>query len=140
VQQLRAIYISDIDLQRRRAFGRMQMFKKRSSDPRGTTAEHGVMVPGVTCENSMSGTAADVAAHGGRPRSYKCDVKRGGFLEHLHSPTAGRGVPMQRRTDSVRKEWIRKAAEADRVWSRFPKGAGGPIQRRFRSSAYSSIS
>ena len=33
----------------------------------------------------------------------------------------------------MRKEWIRKATEADRVWNGVPKGAGGPIQRRCRS-------
>ena len=33
----------------------------------------------------------------------------------------------------MRKEWTRKAAEADRVWNNIPKGVGGPIQRRFRS-------
>ena len=40
---------------------------------------------------------------------------------------------MQRRADSVRKEWTRKAAEAGRVWNSVPKEVDGPIQRRFRS-------
>ena len=40
---------------------------------------------------------------------------------------------MQRRADSVRMEWTRKAAGAGRVWSSVPKGAGGPIQWRCRS-------
>ena len=92
------------------------------------------MVPDVTFENSVSGAAADVAEHGGRPRSYGSDVKRCGFVQHLYSPRAGCGVPMQRRADSVRKEWTRKAAEAGRVWRNVPMRVdGGPIQRRFRS-------
>ena len=33
----------------------------------------------------------------------------------------------------MRKEWTRKAAEADMVWNSVPKGVDGPIQRRFRS-------
>ena len=37
---------------------------------------------------------------------------------------------MQRRADSLRKEWTRKAGW---VWSSAPKGAGRPIQRRYRS-------
>ena len=81
-------------------------------------------MPDVAFGNFLSRTAADVAAHGGRPRSY--DVKRCGFLEHFYSPGAGRGVPMQRRADYVRMEWIHKAAVADRVWSSVSKGAAGP--------------
>ena len=40
---------------------------------------------------------------------------------------------MQRRADSVRKEWTRKAAEAGRVLNNVPMGADGPIQQRCRS-------
>ena len=47
---------------------------------------------------------ADVAAHGGRPRSCDFDVKTCGRVEHLYSLREGRGVPLQRRADSVRKE------------------------------------
>ena len=43
-------------------------------------------------ETSMSGTAADMAAHGGRPRLIGYDVKRCEFLEHLYSPGAGHGA------------------------------------------------
>ena len=67
------------------------------------TGDQRVMVPDAAFENFVSGTTADVAAHGGRPRSYGYDVKRCGFLEHLHSPGAERGVPMQRRADYVRR-------------------------------------
>ena len=91
------------------------------------------MVPDVAFENFVSGAAAEVAAHGGRPRSYDFDVRRCGFVDHLHSPRAGRGAPLQQRADSVRSEWTRKAANAGRVWGSVPKGAGGPIQRRYRS-------
>ena len=91
------------------------------------------MVPDVAFENFLSGSAVNEAAHGGRPRSYDYNVKRSGFLEHMYSARDEHGVPMQQRADSVRKEWIRKAAEAGRVWSSVPKGAGGPIQRRYQS-------
>ena len=74
---------------------------KKVQRPKG---DHGVMVPDVAFENFVSGTAADVAAHRGRPWSCDCDVKRSGFLEHLYPPRAERGVPMQRRAGYVRKE------------------------------------
>ena len=75
------------------------------------------MVPDVTFVNFVSRNAVDVAEYGGKPKSFDFDVKGCGFLEHLYSPRAGRGVPMQRRADSVRKEWTRKAAEADRAYT-----------------------
>ena len=129
VQQLRTIYVNDVDHHRRRAFEQSQRLKTAQQ----STGDHGVMVPDVTFVNFVSRTAVDVAEYGGRPKSFDFDVKGCGFLEHLYSPRAGRGVPMQRRADSVRKEWTRKAAEADRVWNNVPKGVDGPIQRRFRS-------
>ena len=86
VQQLKTIYANDADHHRRRAFGQMQMLKSVQR-PSG---DHGVMVPDVTFENLVPGAAADVAAHGGRPRSYDFDVKRCRFMGHLfvapHAP------------------------------------------------------
>ena len=129
VQQLRTIYVNDVDHHRRRAFEQSQRLKMAQQ----STGDHGVMVPDVTFVNFVSRNAVDVAEYGGKPKSFDFDVKGCGFLEHLYSPRAGRGVPMQRRADSVRKEWTRKAAEADRVWNNVPKGGDGPIQRRLRS-------
>ena len=129
VQQLRTIYVNDVDHHRRRAFEQSQRLKTAQQ----STGDHGVMVPDVTFVNFVSRNAVDVAEYGGKPKSFDFDVKGCGFLEHLYSPRAGRGVPMQRRADSVRKEWTRKAAEADRVWNNVPKGVDGPIQRRLRS-------
>ena len=129
MQQLRTIYVNDVDHHRRRAFEQSQ----RSKTAQQSTGDHGVMVPDVTFVNFVSRTAVDVAEYGGRPKSFDFDVKGCGFLEHLYSPRAGRGVPMQRRADSVRKEWTRKAAEAGSVWSNVPEKVGGPVQRRCRS-------
>ena len=116
------------DNKRRRAFELMQMLKSVQRP----TGDHGVAVPDVVFKKFVSSAAGDVVAHGGMPWLYDFDVKR--FAEHLYSPRAGRGVPMKRQAGSVRSEWTRKAAEADKVWSSVPKGADGPIQRRYRSS------
>ena len=84
------------------------------------------MVPDVAFEVSVSSAAADVAAHGGRPRSCGFDVKTCGHVGHLYSLRAGRGVLMQRRAESVRMEWTRKVAEAAWVRVMFPWGPTGP--------------
>ena len=89
-QQLETTYVNDVDHRRCRAFGQMQR-PKSSQRP---TGGHGIMVPDVAFENFVSSAAAEVAAHGGRPRSYDFDVKTCGYVEHLYSPMAGRGVPM----------------------------------------------
>jgi hypothetical protein len=84
-------------------------------------------VPDMAFDNPVSGAAADVAAHGGRPLPCDFKMKRCGFVEHLYLSRAGCGAPMQRRADPVRSEWTRKAAEEDRVWNIVPKGGDGPI-------------
>ncbi len=92
MQQLRTIYVNDVNHHRHRAFEQRQRLKLAQR----STGDHGVVVPDVTFENFVSETAVDVAMYGGKPRSYDFDVKRCGFVQHLYSPRAGRGVPMQR--------------------------------------------
>ena len=65
VQQLRTIYVNDVDHHQRRAFEQSQRLKTAQQ----STGDHGVMVPDVAFENFVSGAAADVAEHGGKPRS-----------------------------------------------------------------------
>jgi hypothetical protein len=64
---------------------------KKAQRPMG---DHEVMVPDVAFENFVSGTAADVAAHGGWLQSCGYDLKSCRILEHLYPPGTGRGVPL----------------------------------------------